>query len=284
MLSIRMRASKKVKSEKSRVKTDTILRTRNGPLDEVHISGAEGLFRETEQRRVVREYLQRAMGHPRGKPDRVVITIEKIARTPVMIRTLPVTTLKSASDGGAERAVSAILLSAGVSALAVRKARALVHGDRTMRGAALISAGSGRRLDPDRRRGVRATRFGMGSAAARSLAARLAEGGLNTTTVKEALLLASKIASCRSVVAELCVSDDPDYTTGYVASKRCGYVRIPRLKKKGEKTGGRVFFVEDDADIGSVIDFIEMTPVVINGVSEYRGTRRIDEIIGRHNL
>ena len=153
-----------------------------------------------------------------------------------------------------------------------------------MRGAALISAGSGRRLDPDRRRGVRATRFGMGSAAARSLAARLAEGGLNTTTVKEALLLASKIASCRSVVAELCVSDDPDYTTGYVASKRCGYVRIPRLKKEGEKTGGRVFFVEDDADIGSVIDFIEMTPVMINGVSEYRGTRRIDEIIGRHNL
>ena len=166
----------------------------------------------------------------------------------------------------------------------MRKARALVHGDRTMRGAALISAGSGRRLDPDRRRGVRATRFGMGSAAARSLAARLAEGGLNTTTVKEALLLASKIASCRSVVAELCVSDDPDYTTGYVASKRCGYVRIPRLKKEGEKTGGRVFFVEDDADIGSVIDFIEMTPVMINGVSEYRGTRRIDEIIGRHNL
>jgi 6-carboxyhexanoate--CoA ligase len=285
MLSIRMRASKKGRSEKSKVNTDdSKLKTRSGPQYEIHISGAEGLFEETEQERTVREFIKRAMDHPRGKPDRVVVTIEKIARTPLPVRTLPVTTLTSASAGESERAIKAILLATGVSAPAVKKALAVVYGEETMRGAALISAGSARRREPDRRRGVRAKCFGISSAAERSLAALLEECGLYTTTVKEALLLASKVASCRSVVAELCVSDDPDYTTGYVSSESLGYVRIPRVKKRGERKGGRVFFVEDGADIGSLIEFIEMTPVMIKGISEYRGTRRLDEIIDYHNL
>jgi 6-carboxyhexanoate--CoA ligase len=285
MLSIRMRASKKVKRQNSEVRSDDSKRkTRNGPYSEIHISGAEGLFEEREQRRVVREFIKRAMNHPRGKPDRVVVTVEKIGRTPLTVRTLPVTTLKSVSVGDSERAIKAILFSTGVSAVAAKKAFGVVYGEQTMRGAALVSAGSGRRLEPDRKRGVRAKCFGINTATERSLAAQLAEGGLNTATVKEALLLASKVASCRSVVAELCVSDDPDYTTGYVSTKSLGYVRIPRIKKKGERKGGRVFFIEDGGDIGCLIEFIEKTPVMIKGVSGYRGTRRIDEIIGCDNL
>jgi 6-carboxyhexanoate--CoA ligase len=285
MLSIRMRASKRVGSDNSKVKRNALrLKTRNGHCDEIHISGAEGLFEEGEQQRVVREYIKRAMGHPRGKPDKVVVTVEKIARTPLMVRTLPVTTLRSAAGGDSEKAIRAILLSAGVSAPAVKKALAVIFGEHTMRGAALISAGSARRCEPDKKRGVRAKCFGISSAAGRSLSALLSEVGLDTVTVKEALLLASKIASCRSVVAELCVSDDPDYTTGYVSSKSFGYVRIPRVKKRGEKRGGRVFFVEDGADIGSLVEFVETTPVMIKEISEYRGVRRIDEIICHHNL
>ena len=61
--------------------------------------------------------------------------------------------------------------------------------------------------------------------------------GLNNTTVKEAIILASKVAACRQVTAELCISDDPGYTTGYISSKKYGYVRIPHIKKKGEKNG-----------------------------------------------
>ncbi len=102
---------------------------------------------------------------------------------------------------------------------------------------------------------------------------------MNNSTVKEALILASKVAACRQVTAELCVSDDPEYTTGYVSSGRHGYVRIPHIKKKGEKKGGRVFFLEEDADIGSVIGFLEKTPVIINSLSPCYGVRTINEII-----
>ena len=36
------------------------------------------------------------------------------------------------------------------------------------------------------------------------------------------------------VVAELCWSDDPDYTTGYVAGKNIGYVRIKPIYKQSK--------------------------------------------------
>ena len=50
--------------------------------------------------------------------------------------------------------------------------------------------------------------------------------------VKEALMLASKAASWPDVIAEVCISDDPDYTTGYIASKELGYLRIPNIKRE----------------------------------------------------
>ena len=87
--------------------------------------------------------------------------------------------------------------------------------------------------------------------------------GLNNTTVKEALLLASKVASCRDILAEICVSDDPDYTTGYIASRKFGYLRILNIKKTGSMCGGRVFFVREGADPGKVISYLQNKPVVL---------------------
>lgn len=285
MLSIRMRASKKVKSQTSNVKRDNLkLETRDAKPDDIHISGAEGIFHERKRARIVGEYIKRAMDHPRGTPDSIVITIERIQRAPTMVRMAPVTTLRNNSVPEATESIKKILRASGISAKAVKNALKVVYGDETMRGASLICAGSGRRVEPDKKRGVRATCFGVSGAAERSLAVMLAEQGLNNTTVKEALLLASKVVSCRSVLAELCVSDDPHYTTGYVSTRSYGYVRIPRIKKKGEKKGGRVFFVEDDADIGALIEFIEKTPVIVNRITECRGMRRIDEIIDHHNM
>jgi 6-carboxyhexanoate--CoA ligase len=123
-------------------------------------------------------------------------------------------------------------------------------------------------------RGVRASRLGISKKAELALSASLTRQEINTPTVKEALLLASKVASCNHVVAELCISDDPDYTTGYVASMKLGYVRIPHLKDKGDKEGGRVFFLSDEADISAAIRYLEKTPVILCSVPECFGARR----------
>jgi len=89
---------------------------------------------------------------------------------------------------------------------------------------------------------------------------------VDTTTVKEALILASKVASHPDVTAEICISDDPDYTTGYIASKQLGYLRIPNIKRRGEKHGGRVFIVKESADIDRLTNYLEKTPVIVSGV------------------
>ena len=51
--------------------------------------------------------------------------------------------------------------------------------------------------------------------------------------MREALVLATKVQSCPGIVGELCWSDDPDYTVGYVACNGI-YHRIPNMKEMGE--------------------------------------------------
>jgi 6-carboxyhexanoate--CoA ligase len=84
-------------------------------------------------------------------------------------------------------------------------------------------------------------------------------------------------------LAELCISDNPDYTTGYVALRKYGYIRIPHIKRKGRKNGGRVFFIEEHTDRDSVIEYLEKTPVLINKTSDCFGVCTIDEILGGYN-
>jgi 6-carboxyhexanoate--CoA ligase len=280
MLNIRMRASKEKRNQTPAfaARPPHPVKERPGTA-EIHISGAEGIYDDSDTLKVVREYIERALTHTRGEPDRITITIEKVKGRAKMIPSLPVTTLKCASPSEAERHIRSLLGAAGVSDTAVDEALDVLRKDEAMRGASIVLAGSGRRVEPDKDRGVRASRLGIDAPAARKLSRQLAREGINTTTVKEAIILASKVASCVQVVAELCISDDPDYTTGYVSSGTCGYVRITGIKRKGSRKGGRVFFATEDADINFVKEFIEKKPVVINSIAECRGVRSIDEIL-----
>jgi len=55
---------------------------------------------------------------------------------------------------------------------------------------------------------------------------------------QEAIVLASKVVSAPRIIAEICMSDDPDYVTGYVAAPSIGYQRTTRLKEPGGPDGG----------------------------------------------
>lgn len=283
MLNIRMRASKKVKSRKTEVVTGKSNINRNSNVDEIHISGAEGIYLCRDKAKIVAEFVRRAMEHSRGEPDTIVVTIEKLKRKPEMISALPVTTLGCKASSGSKDLVRKILLASGISERAIRRGFEILYHGEAMRGASLIRAVSGARAEPDKRRGVRARCFGILASAEKSLSHRLAREGIDTERVKEALTLASKVASSGPVVAEFCVSDDPDYTTGYVSSARYGYVRVPRLKKKGARSGGRIFFIREDADVPALIGFLEDAPVMIHKSSECRSVKSIDEVL-RNNL
>lgn len=274
-----MRASKEVKSEKLRVKSGNLKhKTQNLKLTEIHISGAEGLYPVSEIQKVVQKYIERAISHPRGRPDKIILSIEDIKEKPKEIESLPVRTVHSQAPSEAKDIAIKLLKAAGVSEKAIHAALKLIKKG-GLRGASLISAEKAERLEPDKQRGVRASRLGIDASAFRLLSSGLSRHGINTDTVKEALILASKVISYKDIIAELCISDDPDYTTGYIASKKLGYIRIPDIKLKGSKTGGRAFFVREGIPLGKCIRYLERKPIMINKVSPCRGKVSIDEII-----
>lgn len=231
--------------------------------NEMHISGAEGIYNWTDISTVISSYTKRALSHSRGKPDKVVITIEKIFQKPKKINLLPVTTLKCSSPTEAKEILAGRLSDLGIFKPAIKNAFKVLVSKKTMRGASLIRIESGKRVEPDKMRGVRVSRFGMEKSADRKLVQRLSLVKLDATTVKEALMLASKASAYPDVIAEVCISDDPDYTTGYIASKKFGYVRIPNIKKPGKMYGGRVFFIKEDSSVSRLMEYFEKVPVIL---------------------
>ena len=250
--------------------------------ERAHISGAEGIFKEEETGAAIRAYIDRAMRHSKGRPDRIHLTAELLQKEPMLISSLPVCTLRTDGPADSKRKAARLLAHVGISAEAAGKAfRILSKGG--MRGAALLDGASGKRFDPDQKqkRGVRASMLGISNEAMRTLKAALSKQKISHYRVEEALVLASKVASApgEKIAAELCISDDPDYTTGYVASPALGYIRLPRIKKRGSPEGGRVFFLSGGASSAkALISYLEETPVIIGKISH------VGDIISLHGL
>ena len=131
-----------------------------------------------------------------------------------------------------------------------------------IRGAALLDEKTGIRLDQRGSKGVRVSRMDWDEASLQFLQKK--DPGLLKKRVIEAYALASKVAFYPEIVAELCWSDDPGYTTGYVSGRQIGYHRIPFLKNSGDSTGGRVFFISSQTvEVEDLIEKLERQPVLI---------------------
>ncbi|NOZ67929.1 MAG: 6-carboxyhexanoate--CoA ligase [Deferribacteres bacterium] len=245
----------------------------------VHISGAEGIYDRHLISSMVQEYTQRALLHDRGRADEIRITVEELKETPRKIPSLPVCTLNTRNPDAAKKASVKILSSVGISARAVEEAFNAINVGITMRGAMLMDI-EGVRLEPDLLRGVRVTRMGITEKASRDLSTELGKFGLDNTTVKEAVILASKVHKYRMILGELCISDDPNYTTGYIATRIHGYVRLPHIKKRGIPYGGRAFFIAG-REVKDLIRYLQRTPVMINRINPCRGVVKLRDVLER---
>lgn len=245
----------------------------------VHISGAEGIYDKNDISNIVKEYTQRALIHDRGAADEIRLTIEELKEKPKNISSLPLYTVNTRNPETAKKAALKILTSVGITERAIEDAFKALDIGITMRGAMLMDI-EGVRLEPDLLRGVRVTRMGITNEAATDLARKLGRLGLNNTTVKEALILASKVHKFRMVLGELCISDDPNYTTGYVATRAHGYIRLPRIKKRGVPYGGRAFFITG-GEVKDLIKYLQRTPVLIHNVKPCTGIVKLKDILER---
>lgn len=226
---------------------------RNPELGEKHISGGERIGNKSQIEPIVKQLLKKANNHSRGDADFIQITIEKIAHDQIQyISPLEITTVEAASIEKARSETRKILTSLGVSEHALDVAFHQLSSNQNLRGAIILNSKTGLRLDDRGQKGVRVSRIDWQDA----------DGDLNER-VREALALASKVANSPFTIAELCWSDDPDYVTGYVSNRVIGYVRMTPLKRDGCESGGRVYFVSDEVELESFINYLESVPVLI---------------------
>ena len=113
---------------------------------EIHISGAEGLYGPADIRKVVKKYVERALSHPKGRVDKIVLTIEDIGQKPREISSLPLATVKCQSPAEGRKIAGRLLQSLGISERATEKAFALIRKG-GMTGAAVITERRGSALN-----------------------------------------------------------------------------------------------------------------------------------------
>ena len=224
----------------------------------VHTSGAEKIVPDASVPRVAALLAERALAHPKGSPDFLNIKVEAQPSNILRLKALPVTThvAKTAAEGF--EIAAKLLKAAGI--VRVDEILARFSESHALRGAMLIDADTLEHLDPDSARGVRATYMDD--------AASLEKGtSSGKNHYAEAIVLATKVQHAPGIVAEICVSDDPDYVTGYVATHALGYCRITALKEKGDPNGGRIFLYRGPREgVAETIRFLEKTPVIVTDV------------------
>jgi 6-carboxyhexanoate--CoA ligase len=227
-----------------------------------HISGAERIVPHEKIEETAAGMLQRAFSHTRGQADFINIIVEKVeACTLKHIPLLAISTAEALTVEEGHAVAMQALVAAGVTfAGAKRGISTVLSLADSMRGAILLCAVTGERLDITGKRGIRVSRMDIENE--KGFIDQLVAQKIHNTHVREALVLASKVAAGPGMVAELCWSDDPEYTTGYVASPQ-GYIRIPHCKPLGNAIGGRIFFVNPLTDLSLLENYLQHQPVLV---------------------
>ena len=218
-----------------------------------HISGAERIVKLEEVGAIAQSLADRALHHSKGTADFINITVDVIPSNEITyINCLEVEEHRANTIAEAHQLAIELLQGPHITEVAIQNAITLLKGlDSSMRGAMLVDAITGIRIDVGNR-GVRVSH--MDSFDSESLG--------DNEHMREALVLASKVQSAEGIVGELCWSDDPDYTIGYVACNGV-YHRIPNMKEMGSNLGGRVFFVRSAVDRERVVEYLEKAPVLV---------------------
>ena len=228
-----------------------------------HASGAERLVAESEVPRVIQELTARAQGNSLN-PDSIRVSLDRIdepiTRVPV-IRLHPLACPNSAEG---RHIAQCVLRDIGVPPHVIDRAFIALHTGLhpqggPIGGAAIWDSQTGNHDAASR--GVRVSRFDYAPESQTPIELTLAAAGLAHFRTREALALATKTVWA-GVTAEICWSDNVDYTTGYVATSAHGYVRIPNFKPPGA-CGGRIFFIDDLANSGPLLERLQRTPVFI---------------------
>ena len=228
-----------------------------------HVSGAEKILPQQELPQQMEALLSRALHHAKGKADFINLKIEAVAPENLQyIEALPVSTHEAATPAEGRQFMCQIMTELGLTPDKCQKILELFQATYGMRGAMLLDVDTLERLEPDQQRGIRATY--MDRIAPKGEAKAICDG---KNHFQEALVLASKVLSAPNIIGELCMSDDPDYITGYIATRDKGYIRITQLKEMGCPDGGRIFLYRGPkSQVEDCIQYLQEQRVLVKNV------------------
>ena len=225
---------------------------------DLHVSGAERIIPQNAVSSAVCALTERALHHGLGRADFINIKMEEVKPAQLeYLDALPVSNRPAQTVEETYQIMRSMLCELGLEAKADELIELLRH-NHPMRGAVLYDVATSQRLEPDHERGIRVTYMD-------------AEGAASTSSGKnhfrEAIVLATKVVHAPGIIAELCLSDDPDYLVGYLASLKHGYVRLMPMKELGNPHGGRVFiFDSTKATAEDAINYLEKQRVLVRGL------------------
>lgn len=226
-----------------------------------HISGGELISTYGNLKNAVNVLLEKALTHSRGTPDFMQIQFELIDKPIKKLKPLPIETNEVESVKEGHAIAQHLLKIVGVPQKCIEKAFVQITENSGLRGAMVVDIQTSERIDNRNEKGVRVSRMDWLTTNFDKWADH--HKITRCQRVKEALVLATKVSQHPATVAELCWSDDPEYITGYVASKKLGYQRITRLKEFGDERGCRIFFVDGLSDLHAYIEYLEKQPIFV---------------------
>ncbi len=226
-------------------------------LEGKHISGQERIVKKEDLPKVILELHQR----PKREWDFQTIKVEKLKESPKVIdKSLPIKDYKFSCIPLVRNFIVGILESELgikreiVKPLLEKLYKGINPQGGNLPGALLVDYKSGEILAE----GIRTILFDWVDR--ERIKKHLLDKGYTERTL-DALALATKNALC-GVVAEICISDDPDYTVGYISSPRLGYIRISPIKDKNLPFGGRIYFIERES-LEKIIHCLRKKPILI---------------------
>lgn len=232
----------------------------------VHVSGGERIAHKSQIKQVIQELVDRP-----AEFDFMNIKIQRVENLKHIEKTLNIQTFIFQDHVQANKfAVELITRYTGIDQKVIHRYIQMVHtgageGGVVMRGAMLVDS-DGFRREFDTNRGVRTTCVDFEDREA--IISKLLTAGFTTRTA-DALAIATKNLNSRYILAEYCISDDPDYLFGYIATKE-SYIRIFPMKEKGNPKGGRIYFIRKEADIDKLYHYLEEECVLIKDLGEIR--------------
>lgn len=219
-------------------------------IEQTHLAGGEDIVDLKSLPDRMLELFDRGMvpssKKPLDPPHSINIRIDPIDPGELLEETLlPVFCLKTSSHHETwqflEKAFNKVEESFEIADLNIYKyAEELLSKDRLPISGASILLSSGEILSPNGT-GIRVTHFGIRPSLRTDLTqeSSIHVAGSGRRFI-EALQISSKILSHPETIFELCFSDNPEYTTGYLSVRGIGYVRLPFAKPPEVRAGGRI--------------------------------------------